>query len=454
MPLIKKSQKLMNVCYDIRGPVLQEAKRLEDNGANIIKLNIGNPAPFGFSAPDEIIQDVLHNLPTAQGYCDAKGIFSARKAIMQEAQRKGIDNVTTEDIYIGNGVSELIVMAMQGLLNDSDEMLIPSPDYPLWSAAVSLAGGDPVHYQCDEENDWLPNIDNMRANISDRTKGIVIINPNNPTGALYPVPLLQQIIELAREFNLCLFADEIYDKILYDEAKHTSIASLCDDLLCVTFNGLSKSYRVAGFRSGWLIISGCKEIARDYIEGLDMLSNMRLCANVPSQHAIQTALGGYQSINELIVPGGRLYQQREIAHQMLTAIPGVSCFKPKGAMYLFPKLDSEIYPIANDEKFALDLLAKHKVLVVQGTGFNLEDSQHFRIVLLPQEDELIEAINRIASFLGDYRRQTKEQQIIEQGSNRDEGSNTAQTSQDHANTVINTHIGDNLTQSNETKKYA
>jgi len=403
MPLIKKSQKLNNVCYDIRGPVLQEAKRLEDEGASLIKLNIGNPAPFGFEAPDEIIKDVIHNLPSAQGYCDAKGLFSARKAIMQQCQKQGIAEVGPEDIYIGNGVSELIVMSMQGLMNDGDEMLIPAPDYPLWSAAVSLAGGAPVHYQCDEDNDWQPNLEHMRASITDRTKGIAVINPNNPTGAIYPDSILLQIIELAREFNLCLFADEIYDKILYDDAKHTPLASLCTDILCLSFNGLSKAYRVAGFRTGWMIISGAKELAVDYIEGLNMLSNMRLCSNVPSQHAIQTALGGYQSIKEYIVPGGRLYQQRETAHRLLTQIPGVSCFKPKGALYLFPKLDPDMYPIKNDEKFALDLLLKHHVLIVQGTGFNLEDTQHFRIVFLPREDQLIEAINRIAIFLAEYR---------------------------------------------------
>ena len=407
MPLLKKSTKLNNVCYDIRGPVLQEAKRLEEEGAQIIKLNIGNPAPFGLFAPDEILHDVVHNLPSSQGYCDAKGIFSARKAIMQESQRLGIKGVTTEDIYIGNGVSELIVMAMQGLLNDDDEILIPSPDYPLWSAAVSLAGGIPTHYQCDEENGWLPNITHMRASITPRTKGIVVINPNNPTGAVYPDIILKQITQLAREFNLCLFADEIYDKILYDEAKHTPLASLSDDVLCLSFNGLSKSYRIAGFRSGWLMISGAKELARDYIDGLDILSNMRLCANVPSQHAIQTALGGYQSINDYIVPGGRLYQQRETAHRLLTAIPGVSSHKAEGALYLFPKLDPAIYPIANDEKFALDLLIQQHVLIVQGSGFNLQDTQHFRVVILPREDDLVEAIGRIANFLADYRAQLK-----------------------------------------------
>jgi len=402
MPAIRKSNKLINVCYDIRGPVLQEAKRLEEEGHRILKLNIGNPAPWGFEAPEEIVQDVIYNLPGAQGYCDSKGLFSARKAVMQECQRKGIANVAIDDIYIGNGVSELIVMSMQGLLNDTDEMLIPAPDYPLWTAAVSLAGGNAVHYRCDEQSDWFPDIEDIRAKITERTRGIVVINPNNPTGALYPPELLEQIVELAREHKLILFADEIYDKILYDGAEHTSLASLTDDVLCLTFNGLSKTYRAAGFRSGWLIVSGPKHKARDYIEGLDMLANMRLCANVPAQHAIQTALGGYQSINELIVPGGRLYDQRELAWQMLNAIPGISCVKPKGAMYLFPKLDPARYPIRNDEKFALDLLIQQKVLIVQGSGFNLSDTQHFRLVFLPGADLLTESIERIAAFLHSY----------------------------------------------------
>ena len=402
MPVIRKSNKLINVCYDIRGPVMQEAKRLEDEGHRILKLNIGNPAPWGFNAPEEIVQDVIHNLPESQGYCDSKGVFSARKAVMHECQRKSIRNVTLEDIYIGNGVSELIVMAMQGLLNDNDEMLIPSPDYPLWTAAVSLSGGTPVHYHCDESNEWYPDIEDIRSKITEHTRGIVVINPNNPTGALYPESLLLQILELAREHNLIVFADEIYDKILYNGAEHTSVASLADDVLCLTFNGLSKTYRAAGFRSGWMIISGPKHRARDYTEGLDMLASMRLCANVPAQYAIQTALGGYQSVNELIVPGGRLHEQMELAHRMLNEIPGVSCVKPKGALYLFPKLDPEVYPIQNDEKFALDLLQQQKVLVVQGTGFNLEDTQHFRLVFLPTVDQLSEAIERIATFLKTY----------------------------------------------------
>ncbi|WP_421870697.1 pyridoxal phosphate-dependent aminotransferase [Motiliproteus sp.] len=402
MSVVRKSNKLINVCYDIRGPVLEEAKRLEEEGQRIIKLNIGNPAPFGFDSPEEIIQDVIHNLPSAQGYCDSKGLFAARKAVMHETQRLKIPGVTIDDIYLGNGVSELIVMAMQALINDNDEMLIPAPDYPLWTAAVSLAGGNPVHYQCDEQADWYPDIDDIRSKITDRTRGIVVINPNNPTGAVYPPELLEQIIELARQHNLILFADEIYDKILFDDAVHTPMASLSDDVLTLTFNGLSKTYRSAGFRSGWMIISGPKHRARDYVEGLDMLSNMRLCANVPAQNAIQTALGGYQSIQELIVPGGRLRDQRDAAYEMLTQIPGVSCVKPKGAMYLFPKLDPKMYPIHNDEKLALDLLIQQKILIVQGSGFNLPDTQHFRIVFLPREDDLRDAIGRIGTFLSSY----------------------------------------------------
>lgn len=402
MSVIRKSNKLINVCYDIRGPVLQEAKRLEEEGHRILKLNIGNPAPWGFEAPEEIVQDVILNLPASQGYCDSKGLFSARKAVMQECQRKNIRNVGIDDIYIGNGVSELIVMSMQGLLNDNDEMLIPAPDYPLWTAAVSLAGGNPVHYICDEQQDWYPDIDDIRSKITPNTRGIVVINPNNPTGALYPESLLLEILELAREHKLIVFADEIYDKILYDGEQHTSLASLADDVLCITFNGLSKTYRAAGFRSGWMIISGPRHRARDLIEGFEMLSNMRLCANVPAQHAIQTALGGYQSINELIVPGGRLHEQRTLAWEMLNAIPGVSCVKPKGAMYLFPKLDPARYPIRNDEKFALDLLQQQKVLIVQGSGFNYPDTQHFRLVFLPSKDMLADAIERIAAFLRTY----------------------------------------------------
>ncbi len=402
MPVIRKSNKLINVCYDIRGPVLQEARRMEDEGARILKLNIGNPAPWGFDAPEEIVQDVIFNLPASQGYCDSKGLFSARKAVMQECQKNGIRGVGIEDIYIGNGVSELIVMAMQGLLNDTDEMLIPAPDYPLWTAAVSLSGGTPIHYRCDEESGWVPDIADIRSKITERTRGIVVINPNNPTGAVYPQEILEQIMEVAREHKLIVFADEIYEKIIYDDARHVPMASLADDVLCLSFNGLSKTYRAAGFRSGWMVVSGPKHLARDYIEGLDMLSSMRLCANVPTQHAIQTALGGYQSINELIMPSGRLYEQRLRAYEMLNDIPGVSCVKPSGALYLFPKLDPKMYPIHNDEKMALDLLQQQKVLIVQGSGFNMPDTQHFRIVFLPREDELADAIERIAVFLKTY----------------------------------------------------
>ena len=402
MSVVRKSKKLINVCYDIRGPVLEEAKRLEEEGQRIIKLNIGNPAPFGFDAPEEIVQDVIHNLPSAQGYCDSKGLFSARKAVMHECQRRRIENVTIDDIYLGNGVSELIMMSMQALINDADEMLIPAPDYPLWTAATSLAGGNPVHYCCDESADWAPDIEDMRSKITERTRGIVVINPNNPTGAVYSKETLLQIIELAREHQLIIFADEIYDKILYDGAQHIPLASLADDVLFISFNGLSKSYRSAGFRAGWMIVSGPKHRARDYIEGLDMLSNMRLCANVPAQNAIQTALGGYQSINELIIPGGRLHDQREAAWKMLNEIPGVSCSKPMGALYLFPRLDPTVYQIHNDEKMALDLLTQQKVLIVQGSGFNLPDTQHFRLVFLPHLDELEDAIDRIASFLRTY----------------------------------------------------
>ena len=404
MSMIRKSQKLINVCYDIRGPVLEEAKRLEDEGSRIIKLNIGNPAPFGFEAPEEILQDVIHNLPNAQGYCDSKGLFAARKAVMHECQRKHVKDVTIDDIYIGNGVSELIVMAMQGLLNDGDEMLIPAPDYPLWTASTSLSGGTPVHYRCDEANGWQPDLDDMAAKITQRTRGIVVINPNNPTGAVYSKATLEAIIELARKHSLIIFADEIYDKILYDGAKFTPMASLASDVLFLTFNGLSKTYRVAGFRSGWMVISGSKHKAKDYVQGLDMLASMRLCSNVPSQFAIQTALGGYQSIKELTCDGGRLKRQRDLAWQMLDALPGVSCHKPEGALYLFPRLDPDIYHIENDEQFAFDLLSQQKVLVVQGSGFNLADSQQFRIVFLPYEEQLIEAVGRIATFLGTLRK--------------------------------------------------
>ncbi|GFR95543.1 alanine-synthesizing transaminase [Elysia marginata] len=404
MSEILKSTKLLDVCYEIRGPVLSEAKKLEEEGQRIIKLNIGNPAPFGFDAPEEIIRDMILNLPASQGYCDAKGLFSARKAIMQYCQQRDISNVEIEDIFVGNGVSELIVMAMQGLLNNGDEMLIPAPDYPLWTAAVNLAGGSAVHYIKDEQSDWYPDLDDIRSKISAKTRGIVVINPNNPTGAVYPQEILEGIVELAREHNLIVFADEIYDKILYDGTEHTALASLADDVLFVTFNGLSKSWRAAGFRTGWMVMSGAKHKAKDYIEGLGILASMRLCANVPSQHAVQTALGGYQSINDLVLPGGRLLEQRDRAWEMITAIPGVTCVKPKGALYLFPKLDPKMYPIEDDEQFILDLLRQEKVLLVQGSGFNWPVNDHFRIVTLPRVDELEIAIGRLAKYLDRIRK--------------------------------------------------
>ncbi len=402
---IKQSEKLSNVCYDIRGPVLEEAKRLEEEGHQILKLNIGNPAPFGFNAPDEILYDVIHNLTAAQGYCDSKGLYSARKAVMQECQRLQVADVEIDDIYLGNGVSELITMAMQALLNDGDEVLIPAPDYPLWTAAVSLSGGTPVHYLCDEQENWYPSVSDIESRITSRTKALVIINPNNPTGAVYSKEILLDLIELARKHQLVLLADEIYSKILYDDAEFFPVASLCDDLLVVSFNGLSKAYRLAGFRSGWMVISGAKDAAASYIEGLEILSNMRLCANVPAQFAIQTALGGYQSINELILPGGRLREQRDITYDALTAIPGVSCVKPRGAIYLFPRLDPEIFEISDDVALVLDILEKEKILLVQGSAFNIKDTQHLRIVFLPREDELQQAIGQIAQVLGNYRRQ-------------------------------------------------
>jgi alanine-synthesizing transaminase len=399
---ISKSNKLANVCYDIRGPVLKHAKRLEDEGQRILKLNIGNPAPFGFEAPEEILQDVIRNLPTAQGYSDSKGLFSARKAVMQYYQQKQVEGVTIEDIYLGNGVSELIVMCMQALLNNGDEVLIPAPDYPLWTAAVSLAGGKPVHYLCDEQANWWPDLADIKAKITPNTKALVLINPNNPTGAVYPKEVLEGMVELARQHNLVLFSDEIYDKILYDGAVHISTASLAPDVLCLTFNGLSKSYRVAGFRSGWVAISGPKHKAASYIEGLDILANMRLCANVPAQHAIQTALGGYQSINDLVLPPGRLLEQRNRAWELLNDIPGVSCVKPMGALYAFPKIDPKVCPIHNDEKFVLDLLLSEKLLIVQGTAFNWPWPDHFRVVTLPRVDDLELAIRRIGNFLKTY----------------------------------------------------
>ena len=404
MKSINKSAKLANVCYDIRGPIMDAARRMEEEGHKIIKLNIGNLASFGFDSPDEIQQDMIRNLPNSAGYSDSKGIFAARKAVMHETQRQGIKGVTLDDIYLGNGASELIVMATNGLLNDGDELLLPAPDYPLWTAAASLSGGTPVHYLCDESNGWMPNVADIRAKITPRTKGIVVINPNNPTGALYSRELLEQIVALAREHELVIFADEVYDKVLYDGAVHTPIASLSQDVLTLTFNSLSKSYRSCGYRAGWMVISGDKKNAADYIEGLNMLSNMRLCANVPGQWAIQTALGGYQSINELVGEGGRLRRQRDLAHELITAIPGVSCVKPSAALYMFPRLDPKVYPIADDRQFFLELLEATRVMLVQGTGFNWATPDHFRIVFLPHEDDLREAIGRVARHLETWRR--------------------------------------------------
>ena len=404
MKTIRKSAKLDNVCYDIRGPILKCAQRMEEEGHKIIKLNIGNLAVFGFDSPEEIQQDMIRNLPNSSGYSDSKGIFAARKAVMHYTQQQNIKGVVLDDIYLGNGASELIVMASNAMLNDGDEMLIPSPDYPLWTAAVVLSGGTPVHYVCEESNGWMPDLKDIRAKVTPRTKGIVVINPNNPTGALYSDELLRGIIEIAREHHLVIFADEVYDKVLYDGVKHTAIASLSDDVLTLTFNSLSKSYRSCGYRSGWMVVSGDKKPARDYIDGLDMMSNLRLCPNVPGQWAIQTALGGYQSIRDLVGDGGRLRRQRDLAYELITAIPGVSCVKPQAALYMFPKLDPTVYPIENDQEFVLELLQETKVMLVQGTGFNWAQPDHFRIVFLPHEDDLREAIGRIAGFLEHYRK--------------------------------------------------
>ena len=404
MKPIQKSHKLANVCYDIRGPVLARARQMEEEGQRIIKLNIGNLASFGFDAPEEIQQDVIYNLPNASGYSDSKGLFAARKAIMHYTQAKNIEGVGLEDIYIGNGASELIVLAMHGLLNNGDEVLVPAPDYPLWTAAVSLGGGVARHYICDEANGWLPDLEDIRTKITDRTRAIVVINPNNPTGALYPDDLLKEIVEIARQHHLIIYADEIYDKVLYDGAEHTAIASLADDVLFVTFNGLSKNYRACGYRSGWMVVSGEKEHAQDYLEGLDILASMRLCSNVPGQYAIQTALGGYQSINDLVAEGGRLRRQRDIAYDMLTSMPGVNCVKPQAALYLFPRLDPKMYPIHNDQEFVLHLLEMEKVLVVQGSGFNWPQPDHFRAVFLPNVDDLQDAMQRIERFLAHYRK--------------------------------------------------
>ena len=403
MKPVLKSAKLANVCYDIRGPIMDAAKKMEEDGQKIIKLNIGNLAVFGFDAPEEIQQDMIRNLPTSAGYSDSKGIFAARKAVMHETQKQGITGVTLDDIYLGNGASELISMATNALLDDGDEMLVPAPDYPLWTAVTSLSGGTPVHYMCDEDNGWMPNLDDIRKKISPRTKGIVVINPNNPTGALYSKELLLEIVEIAREHGLVIFADEVYDKVLYDDAKHVPLAGLSHDVLTLTFNSLSKAYRSCGYRAGWMVVSGDKKVAKDYIEGLNMLSNMRLCANVPGQWAVQTALGGHQSIDELVSEGGRLRKQRDLAWELINAIPGVSCVKPQGALYMFPRLDPEVYPIVDDQEFFLEVLQETKVMLVQGTGFNWPQPDHFRIVFLPHEADLRAAIERLANFLQKYR---------------------------------------------------
>lgn len=403
MKLIGKSKKLENVAYDVRGPVVDEADRMIEQGIKIMKLNIGNPAPFGFEAPDEIIRDMMTNLHLSEGYSDSKGIFSARKAIMQDCQLKNIPNVGINDIYTGNGVSEMIVMSMQGLLNEGDEILIPSPDYPLWTAAATLAGGKVVHYICDEQADWNPDIDDIRKKVTERTKGIVVINPNNPTGASYPKEILEQIVQIARENELIIFSDEIYDRLVMDGRTHIAIASLAPDLLTVTFNGLSKSHRIAGFRVGWMCLCGDKSKAQGYIEGLNMLSSMRLCSNVPAQQIIQTALGGYQSADELILPGGRIYEQREYITNRLNSIPGISVVKPKAAFYIFPKIDTKMYNIFNDEKFVLDFLKEQNVLMVHGGGFNWKQPDHFRIVYLPRVEELKTAMDKFELFLGGYK---------------------------------------------------
>ncbi|MEJ2803268.1 pyridoxal phosphate-dependent aminotransferase [Comamonadaceae bacterium PP-2] len=403
MKTIHKSSKLAHVLYDIRGPIMDRAKQMEDEGQKIIKLNIGNLAVFGFDAPEEVQQDMIRNLPNSAGYSDSKGIFAARKAVMHYTQEQGIAGVTLEDIYLGNGASELIAMATNALLDDGDELLLPAPDYPLWTAVTSLSGGTPVHYMCDEEKGWIPDLDDIRAKITPRTKGIVVINPNNPTGVLYPDEVLHEIVAIAREHGLVILADEVYDKVLYDGVHHTALGSLSTDVLTLTFNSLSKSYRACGYRAGWLVVSGDKASAADYIEGLNMLANMKLCANVPGQWAIQTALGGYQSINDLVCEGGRLRRQRDLAYELITAIPGVTCVKPEAALYMFPRLDPEVYPIKDDRQFFLQLLEATRVMLVQGTGFNWPHPDHFRIVFLPHEPDLREAIGRIAKFLEGYR---------------------------------------------------
>ena len=403
MKVIQKSAKLANVLYDVRGPIVDAARQMEEEGQKIIKLNIGNLAPFGFDATEEIQQDMIRNLPNSAGYSDSKGIFAARKAVMHYTQQQGVEGVTLDDIYLGNGASDLIVMATTALLDDGDELLVPAPDYPLWTASTSLAGGKPVHYMCDESNGWMPNVADIRAKITPRTKGLVVINPNNPTGALYSDELLKELVQIAREHGLVLLADEVYDKVLYDDVRHTAIASLSTDVLTLTFNSLSKAYRSCGYRAGWMIISGNKESARDYIEGLNMLANIKLGSNVPGQWAIQTALGGYQSIRDLVKEGGRLRRQRDLAYELITAIPGVTCVKPQAALYMFARLDPVMYPIADDRQFFMELLRATRVMLVQGSGFNYPDNQHFRIVFLPHEDDLRVAIGRIAKFLDDYR---------------------------------------------------
>ena len=402
---IRKSDKLADVCYDIRGPVLTAANQLEAEGHQILKLNIGNPAPWGFSAPEEILLDVVRNIPKSQGYSDSKGLFAARKAVMQYCQQINIRDVDVEDIYIGNGVSELVVLSMQALVNDGDEVLVPCPDFPLWSAAVNLCGGTPVHYLCDEEDEWQPDLEDIRSKITSNTRGIVVINPNNPTGAVYTPKMQQALINIAREHDLVVFADEIYDKILFDNERYIPLASYANDLLCMTFSGLSKSYRVAGFRAGWMVVSGARERASDFIEGLNILASMRLCSNVPSQHAIQTALGGHQSIFELTAPGGRLHEQRNLAWELLNKIDGVSCTKPKGALYLFPKLDTKRFNVRDDMQFVLDFLLAEKVLTVQGTGFHWPKPDHFRVVFLPHVEQIRESIGRLERFLANYRQQ-------------------------------------------------
>lgn len=399
----EKSSKLENVCYDIRGPILDEAKRLENDGFGILKLNIGNPAPFGFNAPDEVIHDIIVNLRNAQGYCESAGLFAARKAIMQDFQTKGIMDVTTDDVWTGNGVSELIMLSMQALLNSGDEVLTPMPDYPLWTAAITLSGGKAVHYLCDESSDWNPDLDDIRAKVTPNTKAIVVINPNNPTGAVYDRAVLEGIAKIAREHELIVYADEIYDRIIYDNAVHTSMAKIDPEILTISFNGLSKAYRAAGFRAGWMVLSGNKKIARGYREGLNMLANMRLCANVPSQFAIQTALGGYQSIKDFVLPGGRLKEQRDTAIELLRKIPGVDVVTPKGALYCFPRLDAKRFNITSDERFALDFLRSEHILIVHGTGFNWHSPDHFRVVFLPEKEMLRTAVTRLGKFLENYR---------------------------------------------------